>query len=69
MDCFWAGRVKLSVRIELGSGTSLRELASDQPLQVADGVLALVATDPAKSTQRTIAPGDYRFALKFSGGL
>lgn len=69
VDCFWAGRVKLSVRIELGSGTSLRELASDQPLQVADGVLALVATDPAKSTQRTIAPGDYRFALKFSGGL
>lgn len=69
VNCVWAGRVKLSVRIELGSSTSIKELASNEPLQVADGMLELTGTKPAKSTQREIAPGDYRFALKFSGGL
>lgn len=67
--CVWAGRVRLSVRIELGSGTSVRELSSEKPLPVADGQLELLGTMPPTSTQRTIAPGDYRFALKFSGGL
>jgi hypothetical protein len=67
--CVWAGRVRLEVRIELGSGTTVRELASDQPLQIADGQLELLGTMPPTSTQRTIAPQDYRFALKFSGGL
>lgn len=67
--CVWAGRVRLEVRIELGSGTAVRELASDKPLPVADGQLELLGTMPPKSTQREIAPGDYRFALKFNGGL
>jgi hypothetical protein len=67
--CVWAGRVKLSVRIELGSGTTVRELASDKPLPLADGQLELLGTMPPTSTQRKIVPGDYRFALKFSGGL
>ncbi len=67
--CVWAGRVRLEVRIELRSGTTVRELASDQPLQIANGHLELLGTMPPKSTQRTIAPGDYRFALKFSRGL
>jgi hypothetical protein len=67
--CVWAGRVKLEVRVETGSGTSVQELASDKPLQVADGQLELLGTMPPTSTQRPIAPGDYRFALKSSGGL
>ena len=67
--CVWAGRVRLSVRIELGNGSSVKELASDTPVPVADGALELLGTMPPKSTQRQIAPGDYRFALKFSGGL
>jgi len=67
--CVWAGRVKLSVRIDLVSGTSVQELASDKTLSVADGQLELLGTMPPTSTQRPIAPGDYRFALKFSGGL
>jgi len=67
--CVWAGRVKLSVRIDLGSGTSVQELASDKPLPVADGQVELLGTMPPKSTQHPIAPGDYLFALMFSGGL
>jgi hypothetical protein len=67
--CVWAGRVRLEVRIELGSGTTVRELASDKPLPVADGQLELSGVMPPTSTQRAIAPQDYRFALKFSGGI
>ena len=67
--CIWAGRVRLSVRVTTGAGTMVRELASDRPLQVADGLLVLQSTIPPRSTQRTLAPSDYRFTFKFSGGL
>jgi SHS2 domain-containing protein len=67
--CVWAGRVRAEVRIELGSGTSVRELASDKPLAVADGSLELLGVMPPRSIQHVIATKDYRFALKFSGGL
>jgi hypothetical protein len=67
--CVWAGQVRTQVRIELGSGTSVKELISNQPLPVADGSLELLGVMPPRSTQTTIKPRDYRFALKFSGGL
>jgi hypothetical protein len=67
--CIWAGRVRLEVRIDLGSGSQIRELASDKPIQVADGMLELRGVMPPRSTQHSIAPRDYRFTLKFSGGL
>ncbi len=67
--CVWAGRVRLSVRITTGQGTTVQELASDKPLAVADGMLELQGVMPARSTQRTLSPRDYRFTLKFSGGL
>lgn len=67
--CVWAGRVRTEVRIELGTGTRTQELGTDQPLSVADGALELLGVMPPRSTQREIAPRDYRFALKFNGGL
>jgi hypothetical protein len=67
--CVWAGRVRAEVRIELGGSTTDRELVSNTPLPVADGALELIGVMPPTSTQRKIAPKDYRFALKFSGGL
>jgi hypothetical protein len=66
--CVWAGQVRAEVRIELGSGTTERELVSNTPLPVADGSLELLGVMPPRSTQRAIAPRDYRFTLKFSGG-
>ncbi|HOB14171.1 MAG TPA: hypothetical protein PKN09_08005 [Novosphingobium sp.] len=68
-DCFWAGRVRLEVKVELGSGVSVQELASDKPLAIADGTLELLGTMPPRNAKHAIEPGDYRFALKFSGGL
>ena len=67
--CVWGGRVRLSVRITTGKGTYVQELATDKPLAVADGILELQGVMPPRSTQRTLVPGDYRFTLKFSGGL
>ena len=67
--CIWAGRVRLSVRVTTGTGTLVRELASDKPLQVADGQLVLQSVMPPRNTQRMLAPSDYRFTLKFTGGL
>ena len=51
------------------AGSAVRELASDKPLQVADGQLTLQSTMPPRSTQRTLVPSDYRFTLKFDGGI
>ena len=67
--CIWAGRVRLTVRVTTGAGSTVRELASDKPLQIADGRLTLQSTMPPRSTQRTLVPSDYRFTLKFDGGL
>ena len=67
--CIWAGRVRLSVRVTTGAGSTVRELATDKALQVADGQLVLQGVMPPRSTQRTIAPSDYRFTLKFDGGI
>ena len=68
--CVWAGRTRLSVRIDLGSGSETREIASDAPIQVADGQLALVEVQPDRMTGEQ--PGErkpYRFGFTFSGGL
>ena len=67
--CVWAGRVRLKVRIALGSGSELREIASDKPIQVGDGTLELAGVMPPRSVQRTIAPRDYRFSFRFAGGI
>ena len=67
--CVWAGRVRLQVRIKLGSGSELREIASDKPIQVGDGTLELAGVMPPRSVQRSIAPRDYRFSFRFAGGL
>ena len=67
--CIWAGRVRLSVRVVTGAGSAVRELASHKPLQVADGQLVLASTMPPRSTQHALVPSDYRFTLKFNGGI
>ena len=68
--CVWAGRVRLSVRIDLGSGSETREIASDAPIQVADGQLALVEVQPDRvAGDQPASPKPYRFGFIFAGGL
>lgn len=67
--CVWAGRVVLSVRIDLGSRSETREIASNAPIQVADGTLALVSIAPERIHGTAAKPLDYRFGFRFAGGI
>src|SRR5690606_12925603 len=51
VQCVWAGRVRLSVRIDLGARSETREIATDAPIHVADGQLSLVEVGPAKTAE------------------
>jgi len=66
--CVWAGRVRLSVKIDLGSGSEVREISTEQPIQVADGQLSLVEVQPDLMAGEQAKPGAYRFGFRFAGG-
>lgn len=67
--CVWAGRVRLSVRVDVGSSSEVHELTLGAPIHVADGELELIAVAPDARSHRDISPDDYRFAFRFSGGI
>lgn len=48
-QCVWAGRVRVTVRIDLGQRNELRDLTLGEPQQVADGTLTLVEVLPEKN--------------------
>lgn len=68
VQCVWAGRVRLEVRIEGDRARTTGELATDKPLALEGGEVSLLGVAPAKIPQRGIAPGDYRFTLGFRPG-
>lgn len=69
--CVWAGRVRIKARIDLGSGSQVRELTQGAPVQVADGSLELVEVQPDRpmTNEPNLAPADYRFGFRFMGGI
>ena len=68
--CVWAGRTRLSVKIDLGSRSEVREIGSDAPIQVADGTLSLVEVQPDRlAGEQPKRPPPYRFGFTFAGGL
>ena len=67
--CVRAGEVRLRVRITTGRRSTVRDMVSGQPVQVADGTLELASVMPATSVQRPIRSSDYRFGFRFSGGI
>ena len=68
-QCVWAGRVRISARIDLGSASETHELTLGTPLSVADGSLELRKVTPPPKADKAIAPSDYRFGFRFMGGL
>ena len=69
VQCVWAGRVRLAIRVHLGSGDRDMEITSGVSLPVADGTLELVEVTPARRSGADIRPADYRFGFRFMGGL
>ena len=67
--CVWAGRTRISIRIELSSRSETREIATDAPIQVADGQLSLVEVQPDRMAGEEADLGKYRFGFRFAGGL
>lgn len=69
VDCVWAGRVRLAVTVHLGAGDIQRELTLSEPIAVADGTLELAEVRPPRASGEAPKPADYRFGLRFAGGL
>lgn len=68
--CVWAGQVRLTVRIDTGSGYLTREITSNTPTPVANGALELVEVTPNQvAGGEPIRTIDYRFGFRFSGGI
>jgi hypothetical protein len=67
--CVWAGRTRLTVKIDLGSRSETREISSDKPIQVADGTLSLVEVQPDKMAGEETKPKAFRFGFTFVGGI
>lgn len=67
--CIWAGRVVIRAVVTTGRGSRTQDLTLGDPVQVADGKLALVSVTPERATNARIKPSDYRFMFDFQGGL
>lgn len=68
--CVWAGRTRLSVKIDLGARSETREIATDGLIQVADGQLSLVEVQPDLMAGEQAGPAKpYRFGFRFAGGI
>jgi hypothetical protein len=67
--CIWAGRTRLTVKIDLGSRSETREIGTDNPIQVADGTLSLVEVQPDLMAGEQAKPKKYRFGFTFAGGI
>jgi len=62
VQCVWAGRVRLSVRI---NGGAPMEVATNQPLTLAGGrTLSLIEVYPEKRADEPIYPDQYRFGFR-----
>lgn len=68
-QCVWAGRLRVRVRVDLGSGPRELEMTLGQPVQIADGQLDLLDALPHPLAGRKSAPLAYQFGFRFMGGL
>lgn len=68
VQCVWAGRLRLSIRVTTGPGAETREITLGTPIPVADGTLLLADASPARKAKAAVPPGDYRFGFRFDGG-
>ena len=68
VQCVWAGRVRISVRIGApdGSGIEARELTLGEPIIVQGGTLTLARVEPEKKFAGSIEREAYRFTFTYS---
>ncbi|WP_395332664.1 hypothetical protein WBP06_05555 [Novosphingobium sp. BL-8H] len=69
VQCIQAGRLKLRVRVDLGSGSHKIDMTLGQPVQIADGALELRDAQPGPVAGKKPAPFAYQFGFRFMGGI
>ena len=68
--CVWAGQLRLKILwLRPGGQSQPFEVTLGKPAPLADGTILLESASPARRTDRSIQPQDYRFAFRFMGGL
>ena len=68
--CIWAGRVRVKTLWIRGNGEKQPfEITLGESTPLADGSITLEAVRPDKMTNVELNPEDYRFAVRFAGGL
>ncbi|WP_144243845.1 hypothetical protein [Sphingopyxis sp. MWB1] len=69
-QCVWPGRVRVKMLWLRPTGEHKPfEVTLGERTQIADGSILLQSVSPEKRTDRSIKPGDYRFSMRFDGGL
>ncbi|MDK2761619.1 MAG: hypothetical protein KYX64_09715 [Sphingopyxis sp.] len=69
-QCVWAGRVRVKMLWLRGNGDRQPfEVTLGESTPLADGAIRLESVRPEKRGNGPIRPGDYRFSLRFMGGL
>lgn len=61
VQCVWAGRVRIAVRLSDGGRDPNREVTLGEPVPVRQGTLTLAQVIPERRVDTPIAPADYRF--------
>ncbi len=64
VQCIQAGTVRIDARIRREGNSEVRQMELRKPIQVFGRELVLSEVRPEPHSDRTIAPGDYRFTFE-----
>lgn len=65
VQCIQAGSVRVSAKVESGSGIATQTFTLNQPITTESEVITLVSVLPEKKSTITIKPTDYKFTFRF----
>lgn len=69
-QCVWPGRVRVKMLWLRPTGEHKPfEVTLGERTQIADGSILLQSVSPEKRADKAIKPGDYRFSMRFDGGI
>lgn len=63
VQCVWAGRVRISARIDSGPAV---EITQGQPVAAGGGTVTLIEVYPQRRADVTLYPEEYRFGFRFA---
>jgi hypothetical protein len=64
VQCVWAGRVRLSVRLDGGMGPSVMEMEIGKMVSTEAVLITLVDVSPAPRAEKPLDPLQYRFTFE-----